>query len=143
MPPRRAKRFSQPTPMQIASYEAVVRLGSQSDASRELQRHQGSIRADVLRYVELTGAPLPDGVSGVRRAPSAAQVLAGVPARLDAIEADIVATRAALERLTELVEGFVQRQPIVIAGVGLNRRQADGGEGGKREQRAIRRVAAG
>lgn len=132
-----------PTLFQAAAYDAYIKHGNQMDASRALGRHQGSVRNDIMRYCEITGTPLPDGIRGSRRPPSAAQIMAQVPPRLDAQEERLAAIEGDLRRLTLLVESFVGRQPVIL-GVGpTHRRKADGGVGGRNEHRALPRVVGG
>lgn len=138
-----AHKSTKPTAMQERAYEAVMRLGTQAAAAREIGTYQGTIRGAVLRYCEITGTPLPPSMAAGTRPVSAAAVLRATPERLDSIEADLAAVRADLATLVGLVGSFVHRQPVVLGTVGPNRRKADGGEGGKREARAIRRAVAG
>lgn len=136
----------QPTALQRTAYEAVIRLGTQAAAARELGQYQGTIRGAVLRYCHLTGEPLPEGMTAGSRRPTAAGVLRETPARLDAIERDLAAALISIDRLVALVSTFVDRQPVILGvSTGSNQRRADGGAGGRQVARdtrvALRQVA--
>jgi hypothetical protein len=135
----------QPTALQRAAYEAVMRLGSQQAAAAELGRHQGTIRGAVLGYCEITGELLPPGVSLGGRV-RAGTILRRVPERLVAIEDALASIDERLARLdaclallTAAIEGFVARQPLILEVRPQHRRQVDGGEGGRREHRGVAR----
>lgn len=137
----------EPTALQRAAYEAVVRLGSQSAASKELGRHQGTVRGAVLAYCQITGDPLPEGVSAGGRKKTAAAVMHETPERLDRIEgllADQIlageAMRMQIADLTAAIEGFMARQPLILEVRPRHERQADGGRGGREELRSTGRA---
>jgi hypothetical protein len=100
----------------------------------------------VLGYVRLTGEPLPPGVRMEGRRLSASAVMRQTPERLDAIEERLGSIEGRLDRLdaclgllTAAIESFVAKQPLVLEVRPTHRRQADGGDGGRREHRGVAR----
>lgn len=65
-------RARTPSATQARCWEAVVRLGSQTAAARELGVTQGAVRGAILAYSAITGEPIPKPArgrpSGVTRA---------------------------------------------------------------------------
>jgi predicted transcriptional regulator len=111
-----------PTKRQVEVFEAYQRAGgadrhgSQDEAARELGITQGAVSSTLRGYY---------GAIARVEGSASAQELAEI--------------RTALVRLTELVELFVSRQPIVLDVRGTNRRKADGGRGGRKESRELAR----
>ena len=83
-------RARTPSATQARCWEAVVRLGSQTAAARELGVTQGAVRGAILAYSAITGEPIPKPArgrpSGVTRA------------RITELEATIARLREAVKR---------------------------------------------
>ncbi len=121
-----------PTPRQIEVHDAVLRHGGNfNKAALELGVSANAVGFSERRYNGLR-VGRPPGSAG----PGAREVVAAIPDRLTRIE-------KRLDELTALVESFVGRQPVIL-NVGPNhQRQADGGEGGRKERVRIARVVGG
>jgi hypothetical protein len=90
------------------------------------------------------------GGAHARKGPSRSAVIASMPGRLEAVEErleDLLAADAETGRLiAELaaeIRAWTSRQPIYVEMRPRHQRAADGGEGGNRETRRLRKVVNG
>jgi hypothetical protein len=90
------------------------------------------------------------GGAHARKGPSRSAVIASMPERLEAVEQrleDLVGAQAAIgariDDLTSEIRAWTSRQPVYVEMRPAHHRVADGGAGGRRETRQLRKVANG
>jgi hypothetical protein len=97
------------------------------------------------------GTPhVPGAVESTGKRPSRAAVIASMPGRLAAVEErleDLFAAQAAvgaqIDELSADIRAWTSRQPVYVEMRPAHHRVADGGSGGRRETRQLRKVANG
>lgn len=134
------------TARQRAVVDAVERTGSIESAARELGVTGQSVGATYRRAMARSG----DYTRPERapRPPTAREVTALLPDRMAAIEthlesllADQAATAVLLSNLASEIRAWTSRQPVYVEVRPRHDRKADGGLGGVREARQLRKVA--
>lgn len=142
--------MTEPTARQTQIYETVKRLGSQAEACRELGLTAGAVNSGLSLYLRKTGAPHPTpdrvGSPGARRQVMSIRTTAAMlPGRIDELErivglqSDLISELLVAARTLDAdVRSFLGRQPLILRVAPDHRRKADGGEGGRSEQRRLR-----
>ena len=128
------------TTRQQAAWEAVDRHGGTLAAAGELGISVSTLSSLVKAYCDRTGVDYPRGM--IRRTRGDGAPALRLSERLEVIEAALVAIQAAedarnktLGHILAVLRRIENRTPILLVEPHVtNRRQADGGEGGKRER---------
>lgn len=140
------------TPLQEARWAAYQveggdgSPGAQSRTARTLGITQGALASSLEGYRRITG--IGGEVARIKRQPRPTEMLRDLPARLEALETQVANAVAGVSALAELqhdlarsIHEWTDRQPIYVEMRPRHQRVVDGGEGGLREARRLRKVA--